>query len=308
MSLIMQESLRAVFYAPFYAAFALQAYAEEGLDVVFKSAATPELAARGLLDGTVDATWGGPMRVNQTYAREPDCDLQCFCEVVTRDPFFLIGRVAKPDFKLADLKEVRLATVSEVPTPWLCLQEDLRRAGLEPAQLARRTDAAMPANAQALRKGDLDVIQVFEPFVDELVSSGVGYVWYAAARRGPTSYTTLYARKRQLAARRDDYRRIVRAVYRTLKWFHAAGAHAIAASIQSYFPDVPQARLIGAIDRYKALGIWGENPRLPRIGYERLRDSLVSAGFVAKGVPFEIAVDNRLAEEVIRESPSALVR
>ena len=28
--------------------------------------------------------------------------------------------------------------MSEVPTPWLCLQEDLRRAGLDPADVARR--------------------------------------------------------------------------------------------------------------------------------------------------------------------------
>src|SRR5262249_23162935 len=79
MGIVLEESLRGVFYAPYYAALALHAYAEEGVEVVFTSAATPELAARGLLDGTVDATWGGPMRVNLTYAREPGCDLQCFC-------------------------------------------------------------------------------------------------------------------------------------------------------------------------------------------------------------------------------------
>jgi NitT/TauT family transport system substrate-binding protein len=29
------------------------------------------------------------------------------------------------------------AIVSEVPTPWLCLQEDLRQAGIDPAPLRR---------------------------------------------------------------------------------------------------------------------------------------------------------------------------
>jgi NitT/TauT family transport system substrate-binding protein len=308
MSIVLQESLRAVFYAPYYAALALHAYAEEGVEVVFTSAATPELAARGLLDGTVDATWGGPMRVNLTHAREPGCDLQCFCEVVTRDPFFLIGRVAKPDFKLADLERVSLATVSEVPTPWLCLQDDLRRAGLDPSRMERRADGTMPDNARALAQGDVDVIQVFEPFVDALVASGAGHIWYAAATRGPTSYTTLYARKRLLTARREECRRTVRAVHRTLQWFHAAGAPAIATAIQAYFPDIPRPRLIGAIDRYKALGIWGRNPRLPRTGYERLCDGLISGGFLTQTVPFEIAVDNSLAEEVIAENPTALVR
>ena len=53
---------------------------------------------------------------------------------MTRDPFLLMGRTPKPDFKLADLKSVKLATVSEVPTPWLCLQNDLRLAGIQSRQ------------------------------------------------------------------------------------------------------------------------------------------------------------------------------
>jgi NitT/TauT family transport system substrate-binding protein len=308
MSIVLQETLRAVFYAPYYASLALHSYAEEGVEVVFTEATSPVAAALGLLDGTIDVAWGGPMRVNQTYAREPNCDLKCFCEVVTRDPFFLIGRVAKADFKLADLLRVRVATVSEVPTPWLCLQEDLRGAGVDPARVPRRALGAMPDNVAALRKGDVDVIQVFEPFVDDLIASGDGHIWYAAAHRGPTSYTTLYARKSLLSSRRDECLRMVRAVYRTLKWVHASDAASIAASIRSYFPGVPEPRLSGAIARYQALGIWGRNPRLPRAGYERLRASLASGGFVATGTPFEIAVDNALAEQVLREDPSPLVR
>ena len=56
---------------------------------------------------------------------------------MTRDPFFLIGREPRPDFALADLYGKRVATVSEVPTPWLCLQEDMRRVGLDPDALPR---------------------------------------------------------------------------------------------------------------------------------------------------------------------------
>jgi NitT/TauT family transport system substrate-binding protein len=65
--------------------------------------------------------WGGPMQVNQTYALDAGCEIQCFCEVVTRDPFRRVGRKPWPEFALRDLLQVRLAPVSEVPTPWLCL-------------------------------------------------------------------------------------------------------------------------------------------------------------------------------------------
>jgi hypothetical protein len=46
MAIVLQESLRAVFYAPFYAALSLDAYGEEGVDVRFKSATSPDVAAR----------------------------------------------------------------------------------------------------------------------------------------------------------------------------------------------------------------------------------------------------------------------
>ena len=67
-------------------------------------------------------------------------------------------------------------------------------------------------------------------------------------------------------------------------------------------------RLAKALDRYEALGLWGRDTRLPRSGYERLRAGLVSGGLVAKGTPYETAVDNTLAELVARQDPPALMR
>jgi NitT/TauT family transport system substrate-binding protein len=71
---------------------------------------------------------------------------------------------------------------------------------------------------------------------------------------------------------------------------------------------VPRERLANALERYKALGIWGRDPILPKSGYERLRASLVSGGLIQRGAPYEVAVDNALAERVIKEDPPALAR
>lgn len=305
MPIILQENLRGVLYAPFYAALALGAYRREGVEVGFVSAPEPARAVEGLFAGTVDVAWGGPMRVMQTYDRRLDCDLVCFGEAVTRDPFFLIGREPCPDFTFADLYGKRVATVSEVPTPWLCLQEDLRRAGLDPDALPRIADRMMADNAAALRRGEFDVVQLFQPFAEELIAAGEGHVWYAAATRGPTSYTSFYTRRTTLTARREELKKLIRGLYRTQKWLQASPPEAIAEVIQSFFPAVPASLLQAAIARYLELGIWGRNPILPRGGYDRLRAGLISAGFVKQAAPFEQAVDNTLAEEVVREDPPA---
>src|ERR1700722_11656924 len=168
MAITLQESLRAVFYAPFYAALSRGAFDEEGVEIKCASAPRPGDAAKRLMDNTVDVCWGGPMRVNKTYHQMPYCDIVCFGEVVGRDPFLLMGRrPPRDDFTLADLKSVRLATVSEVPTPWLCLQHDLREAGIDPATITRIHDRTMRDDYAAVRGKQLDVIQVFEPFASQ---------------------------------------------------------------------------------------------------------------------------------------------
>lgn len=306
MAIVLQESLRAVFYAPFYVALARDAYEKEGVDVRFASAPSPGRAALAVLEGSVDVCWGGPMRVMQAYAQSSGCDLVHVAEVVTRDPFLLVGRTPRTNFALQELANLRLGTVSEVPTPWMCLQQDLRCIGLDPATLPRRAGGTMAENVAALLRAELDVVQVFEPLAAELEAQGRGYVWYASADRGPTSYTTLYLRRTLAAERQDEILRMVRAIYRVQKWLRAATAKDIAAALARYFPDVSAPILRASCARYKTLGIWGADPRLPRDGYDRLLRSLVSGGFVNPGTPFEIAVDNSFAAAVMQEDPPPL--
>src|SRR5207253_3284199 len=123
------ENFRALFYAPFYAAYATGAFRDAGVDVELVNSPSPPATVKALRAGEVDVTWGGPLRVMITHDQERQSDLVCFCDVVARDPFFIIGNKPKPDFHFADLKTLRFATVSEVPTPWICLADDIRRAG-----------------------------------------------------------------------------------------------------------------------------------------------------------------------------------
>ncbi len=136
------------------------------------------------------------MRVLLTYERHPECDLVLFAEAVGRDPFFLIGHDPRPEFAVDDLMERHLASVSEVPTPWLCLQEDLRRAGRDPDAVPRRAGSTMAENEADLLAGEAEVVQVYQPYAERLVGAGC-HVWYAAARRELTAYTSFYTTRRR---------------------------------------------------------------------------------------------------------------
>jgi NitT/TauT family transport system substrate-binding protein len=221
--------------------------------------------------------------------------------VVARDPFFVIGREPNPSFRPADLTRFRVGTVSEVPTPWLCLQDDVKRDGADPDAVTRVTGATMAENAAALRGGTLDAVQVFQPYAEDLLSCGAGHLWYAAANRGLTAYTTLVTRRTVLDRKRDELLAMVRAMQQTLHWIRATPGAEIHRALASYFPDVPPAIYAAAIDRYRALELYGPDPVTRREGFDRLAAAMRSGGALTRDVPFEACVDNSLAEQVVGE-------
>ncbi|MEO3470791.1 ABC transporter substrate-binding protein [Roseomonas sp. CAU 1739] len=273
----LQEPFRALFYAPFYAALARGDYAAQGVEVRLLPGAAPSLAKDSVLDGTADLAWGGPMRLLLAHDKDHGCPLRLFGAVVMGDPFFLVGRQARPDFRLADLATLTLGTVSEVPTPWWTLQDDIRRAGLDPGSLARVTDRSMAENAAAVAAGTLDVAQVFEPIASAMEIAGTGHAWYAQASRGPTSYTAFYGRTDVIAAKRPAFEAMVRGLAVTLAWFAKALPADILAAIAPFFDGLDQSAAAKAVARYRDLGVWTTTPRFPPEALARLEAAMLSA-------------------------------
>lgn len=299
MRLRLFENYRFVLYAPFYAAHATGAYAAEGLAVELSPSPGVGKAEQALLDDAVDVLWAGPMRVMKHHDDNPGSPLVCFAEIVCRDPFSIVGRHPNPNFRLMDLAGLRFATVSEVPTPWLCLQEDLRQAGLDPERLDRVADRTMAENLAALRDGRIEAAQFFEPVVEEALASGAGHLWHAAGTRGRTTYTALVTTRDRLLRDPEPLLRMVGAIYRTQQWVHANPAQELAAAIASFFPALDRGVLARALARYQTQLVWGCDPVLPEDGFDRLRRSLVSGGFIRRPTAYAACVDNRLALQVV---------
>ena len=292
------ENYRFVLYAPFYAAHATGAYADEGLEVELLPSPGPGRAEAALAEGEVDVIWMGPIRLMKHHDDNPGSPLVAFAEVVCRDPFSLVGARPNPDFRLAELAGLRFASTSEVPTPWLCLEEDLRQAGVDPGRLDRIIGRSMAENVTALGDGSLDVAQLFEPFVEAAVADGA-HVWLPASARGRTSYTVFVTNRERLAADPEPFRRMTRAIYRTQRWVAAQSPERLAAAIAGYFPALDRGVLTRALARYRGQGVWGSDPILPDEGFDRLRRALLGSLFLKRAVASAECVDNRLAQETI---------
>ncbi|MCX7933471.1 MAG: ABC transporter substrate-binding protein [Rhodovarius sp.] len=291
----LQETFRQLFYAPLYAALARGAYARQGLAVALLEGGDPARAKDAVLEGRAEVAWGGPMRVMLALDADPACPLRCFGASVLGDPFFLVGRAPRPDFRLRDLAGLRLATVSEVPTPWWALQEDIRQDGLDPAALSRITGRSMGQNAAALLRGEVDVVQIFEPFVTRLEDAGC-HIWHAAAARGPTAYTTFISTTALIADMRPEFRALVRGLAETLAWLHAATDTEVAETIAPFFPGLDQGLIARCIARYRPLGIWPATPHFPPAPWERLAHAMRSAGAIRRAPDHQQGVDNSLID------------
>ena len=199
-----------------------------------------------------------------------------------------------------------MGTVSEVPTPWICLRHDLRMLGISESGILLKTDGTMADNAAALRGGHLDAIQVFQPFAALLEGEGAGHIWYSSANRGLTSYTTFNTTRGFLDREPDIALRMCRAMYRTQKWIAAHSGEDLAVAIAGYFPDLPQRVLAASFDGYKALGVWNRTPLLERGALEWLRAAALASGLLRRPLPYEECVDMRFAAQVVGENPPSL--
>jgi NitT/TauT family transport system substrate-binding protein len=233
------------------------------------------------------------MRVLLDHDKNSNSELVSFCEVVGKDPFLVIGREPKPNFELLDLVNIRFASFLEAPTPWMCLQEDLRRAGIDPDTLDRIGDQGIAENMRAFSAGEIDAVQILEPYAQILLDSGQGHIWYQQAKRGPCSYTTFFGKRGLLDGFTGELCAMTAAMVHTLEWIYEVTPEEVVKTISPFFPDQDQDQLVAAISRYKSVELWNKNPTLNITGFERLRTSLLSGDFINREVPYDEMVDTR---------------
>ncbi len=290
---VLIEPFRAVFYAPYYIALDRGCFLAHGVQIVLETAGTPDAAAARLKDGSADLAWSGPMRPMLERSRDPSSRLRSFGAAVMRDPFLLLGMGKRQSFSLADLADMRVAIPSEVPTPWWCLQHDLRLAGVDPANMRGVTFMPMSEGAAALLAGTVDAALLFEPYAAALEEAGAT-VWYAAASRGPTAYSALYAVAPHIAARRHALEAVVRGLGDALNWLHKVDDAALAADLEPRFADLDRRHLTRAIVRYRDLNLWASSTRLPHEAVDRLAASMISAGVMTHHPGYGSCIDTTL--------------
>lgn len=292
MNIRLAENFRAVFYAPFYATHALGLFAEQGVSITLLDSPSPGAGIAELAKGNIDVMWGGPLRVikERNQFERTEGSLVAFCEVAAKDPFFLLRRRQVTPFELKDLVKLRFASVSEVPTPWLCLQQDLREVGVDPAQLNRVADRSMQDNLDALLRGELEVIQVFEPYVSLALANQDLEIVHAASQRGYTAYTTFISTYDGMQRNHAGFEAMIAAIEKFRPWLAAHGPAELARVVKSFYPHVSLDILTACLTRYHAAELWTCRRAISRQGFARLAASMLDSGYIERAVRYEDCV------------------
>ena len=325
MNIKLAENFRAVFYAPFYATHALGLFAEQGVSITLLDSASPGAGIAELAKGNIDVMWGGPLRVikERDQFERTDGSLVAFCEVAAKDPFFLLRRkqllrtstrssdlvdeLSHPGkepaadsavnqnqpsqpFTLKDLIGLRFASVSEVPTPWLCLQQDLRDAGVDPTTLTRVADRSMQENLDALLRGELDVIQVFEPYVSLALAHENLEVVHTASQRGYTAYTTFISTFEGMQRNQAGFEAMILAIEQFRPWLAVHGPDELARVVKPFYPHLDIEVLTQCLRRYQAAELWTCRRAISRQGFARLAASMLDSGDIKQAARYEDCV------------------
>ena len=90
------------------------------------------------------------------------------------------------------------------------------------------------------------------------------------------------------------------AVYKGQMWVKEHTAAEIAEVIQNFFPDTKLEMLTRSIQSYMDIDAWNDTPVLKEEAFNRLQTVMKEAGELEKEAPYNQVVNNKYAEETIK--------
>lgn len=286
-----------LFYTPLHVAHRLGTFADEGLDVRIIFPPQAGETPNRLLAGEADMAVTGPMRTYLAADGAAPRRLLNIAEVNSRDGFFLLARRAADGFRWRELLGKRVILFAEAPTPWMCLQDVLRRQGVDPEGITALHGLPVAQALEGFRAGEADYLQTGQPMAEELIEEGSAHLAAAMGEVvGHIPYTAFVVTPEFRQARPEICGRAVGALARAQRWMAGHDSAAIADLIAPDFPAIRLPIVRKVVARYRAMGMWPPHPVLGREAFERLGRILVGGGLIRRAVPYETLVDNAFAE------------
>ena len=294
------EVTRSIFYAPQYLAISNGFFEEEGLDIELTTGQGADKVMTAVLAGQSDIGFCGPEAAIYVYNEGKEDYIEVFAQVTQKDGSFLVSKEPIEDFKWTDLIGKTVIPGRKGGVPYMTFEYVLKQNGINPqADLVLDDSIKFDLMAGAFAGGNAEFVTLFEPTASMTQDAGKGYVIASVGEAsGEIPYTAYCAKKSYIAENPTIIEGFTRAIYRGEQWVKEHTAREVAEKIQEFFPDTTIESLEKAVQKYKDIDAWKENPILEESAFDKLQVVMTEAGELDVKAPYDKIVNNSFAEKV----------
>jgi len=298
----LNEVTRSVFYAPQYVAIANGYFEEEGLNIEITTGQGADKVMTAVLAGQSDIGFAGPEAAIYVYNEGKEDYIEVFAQMTKRDGSFLVSRKQNDNFKWSDLKGSTIIPGRKGGVPYMTFEYVLKQNGIDTEKEVVLDDSIkFDLMAGAFAGGNADYVTLFEPTASMTEEQGKGYIVASVGEAsGEIPYTAYFAKKSYIEENPEIIQGMTNAVYKGLVWTKEHTAEEVAKVIQSFFPDTDLEMLANSVQSYKNIDAWNETPVLKQEAFERLQTVMQTAGELDTKAPYNVIVNNKFAENVIK--------
>ena len=291
------EVTRSVFYAPQYVAINNGYFEEEGLEIELSTGQGADAVMTSVLANQVEIGFAGPEASIYVYNEGKEDYTEVFAQLTKKDGSLLVSRTDEENFSWENLKGKTVIPGRKGGVPYMTLEYVLKKNGIDP-----QTDVILDDSikfdlmAGAFAAGNADYVTLFEPTASLTEQEGKGYVVASVGEEaGEIPYTAYFAKKSYIEANEEIIQSFTNAIYKGQIWVKEHTAQEIASVIQDFFPDTTLEMLTEAIQTYKDIDAWNENPVLEEESFNRLQEVMTLAGELENLAPYDKVVNNMYA-------------
>ena len=255
-----------------------------------------------VLSGEAQIGFAGPEASIYVYNEGKEDYTQVFAQLTKRDGSFLVSKDKLSDFKWEYLKGKTIIPGRKGGVPYMTLEYVIKQHGLNPKTDLKLDDSIkFDLMASAFTSGSADFVTLFEPTASNIQNLGKGYIVASVGKEsGEIPYTAYFAKKSYIQKNEQTIQDFTNAIYKGQKWVKEHTSKEIAETIQNFFPGTDLNLLETAIQSYKDIDAWNENPILKENSFNKLQDVMSLAGELEKKAPYDKIINNKYAEEAIK--------
>lgn len=299
-----QEVVRSILYMPMYVALDLGYFDDEGLDVSLKTAQGTDKGMAALLSGGADVVLIGPEASVYVNNSESPVKTRLFAGLTATDGFLLMAKDPGQPFHWNEMKGKTIMSFRQGSNPDVFLETALKQHGLDPDKDVKIISNIGPAARAGAWMADRTDYAIFlEPEASNMEKAGKGEVVASMGQEvGQVDFTSFTTTDTYIAKHPQVLEAWTRAIYRAQQYVQTAEANDLVDHIRKYFPGVSDAELAKAIQRYRPLQLWKQNPLIEEDAIQKLQDMLIDRGLLKadQRIPYDELVDVSFAKKAMQ--------